>query len=102
MDGGVLGQDGDAAFTFQVVGVHDAIDQFLVGAKDAALAEHGVHQRGFAVVNVGNDGNVANSLIQAFLFYGETGVGRKPGRSGRSSHMVKPMRMLGAAETGLS
>jgi hypothetical protein len=31
---------------------------------------------------VGNNGDVANSLVQAFLcnlFTGETGVGRKPG-----------------------
>jgi hypothetical protein len=33
----------------------------FVGAKSAALLQHGVDQRGFAVVNVGNDGDVANT-----------------------------------------
>ena len=60
-NGGVLGQDGDAALALQLVGVHDAVHQFLVGAKYAALAEHGVHQRGLAVVDVGDDGDVANA-----------------------------------------
>ena len=62
-----FGKDGDAALALQFVGIHDAVDQFLVGAKDAALAEHGVHQRGLAVVHVGNDGDVANLLVQAVL-----------------------------------
>src|SRR6185312_7695030 len=98
-------QDGDSAFALQVIGVHDAIDEFLVGTKDAALAEHGVHQRGFTVVNVGNNGDVANSLVQAFLCNLLTGrrasAANREGQAG-PVHMVKPMRMLGAAETGLS
>ena len=32
----------------------------LVGAEQAALIEHGVHQRGFAVIDVRNDGDIAN------------------------------------------
>ena len=62
-DAGGLGEDGDAALALQVVGVHDALDDFLVVAEDAALAEHGVHQRGLAVVDVGDDGDVADGLI---------------------------------------
>ena len=57
---GVLGQNGDAALALQVVGIHHALDKFLIGAENAALPEHGVHQRGFAVVNVSDDGDVAN------------------------------------------
>ncbi len=60
-NGRVLGQDGDAALALQFVGIHDAVHQLLVGAKYAALAEHGVHQRGLAVVDVGDDGDVANT-----------------------------------------
>ncbi len=60
-DGGVLGQNGDAALALQVVGVHDALDQVLVGAEGAALAQHGVNQRGLAVVHVGDDGDIANA-----------------------------------------
>ena len=59
-DGGVLGQNGDAALALQVVGVHDPLDQMLVGAKRAALPQHGVHQRGLAMVHVGDDGDIAN------------------------------------------
>ena len=32
----------------------------LVGAEDAALVQHGVDQRGLAVVDVGDDGDVAD------------------------------------------
>ena len=59
---GVLGEDGDAALALEVVGIHDALDDGFVGAKNAALAEHGVDQGGFAVVDVGDDGDVANIL----------------------------------------
>ena len=59
-DGGVLGENRDAAFTLQIVGVHDAVDQVLVGAKRAALPQHGVYQRGLAVVNVRDDRDITN------------------------------------------
>ena len=35
----------------------------LVGAENAALTEHGVHQRGFPMVDVRNDGNITNCLV---------------------------------------
>src|SRR5699024_469439 len=57
--GAVLGQDGDAAVTLDVASVHDARGDRLVVAESAALAEHGVYQGGLAVVNVGDDGHVA-------------------------------------------
>ena len=41
----------------------------LVVAEDAALPEHGVHERGLAVVDVGDDGDVAQVLA-----HGEAGV----------------------------
>ena len=59
---GVLGEDGDAALALEVVRVHDALGDGLVGAEDAALAEHGVDQRGLAVVDVGDDGDVEDGL----------------------------------------
>ncbi len=59
-DGGVLGQDGDAALALELVGVHDAVDDGLVLAKGAGLAQHLVDQRGLAVVDVGDDGDVAD------------------------------------------
>jgi hypothetical protein len=59
-DGGVLGQDGDATFALQIIGVHDPLHHRFTLAENAALPEHGVHQRGLAVVHVRDDGNVAN------------------------------------------
>ena len=60
-DGGVLGQNRDAALALQFVRVHDALDVVLVGAKRAALLQHGVDQRGLAVVDVRDDGDIANA-----------------------------------------
>ena len=60
LDRGVLGKNRDATLLFQVVGIHDALDQLLVGGEGAGLAEQLVDQGGFAVVNVGDDGDVAN------------------------------------------
>src|SRR6266404_428023 len=59
---GVFGEDRDAALALKVVGIHDALDEGFVGAEDAGLPEHGVAQGGFAVVDVGDDGDIANVL----------------------------------------
>ena len=42
-DGGVLSQDGDATFPFQVTGVHHALYHCLVISVHTALLEHGIH-----------------------------------------------------------
>ena len=59
---GDLGEDGDAALFFQFVGIHDAFGDCFVSSEDAALAKHGVDQRGLAVVNVRNDSDVTGVL----------------------------------------
>ena len=59
---GDLGEDGDAALAFQIVRIHDALGDCFVGAENAALAKHGVDQRGLAVVNVRNDSDVTGVL----------------------------------------
>ena len=56
---GDLGENGDAALALQIVGIHHAFGDFFVGAENAALPEHGVDQRGLAVVDVRNDGDVS-------------------------------------------
>ena len=71
-DAGDLGEDGDAALAFQLVGIHDAFHVLLVLAEDAALVEHGVHQRGLAMVHVGDDGDVANGGVAGFHLEGGT------------------------------
>ena len=58
-DRAVLGEDGDAALALEVVRVHDALDHVLVRGEGAGLAQELVDQRGFAVVDVGDDGDVA-------------------------------------------
>ena len=58
-DRGRLGEDRDAALALQVVGVHRALDLPLVLAEGAGLLQQTVDQRGFAVVDVGDDGDVA-------------------------------------------
>ena len=57
---GVFGENGNAALALERVGIHDAGLDVLAFAEDAALLEHGVHQRGLAVVDVGDDGDVAD------------------------------------------
>ncbi len=59
VDGAVLGQDGDAALLLQVVGVHHALLDMLVGGEGAGLLQELIHERGLAVVHVGDDGDVA-------------------------------------------
>ena len=45
----------------ELVRVHDALGDGLVGAEGAGLAEHGVDEGGLAVVDVGDDGDVSNN-----------------------------------------
>ena len=59
-DAGGFGENGDAALALQVVRIHDALGDSFVFAENAALAEHGVDQRGLAVVDVRNDRHVAD------------------------------------------
>ena len=59
VDGRLLGQDRDALLALEVARIHDPVDDGLVGAERAGLAEHRVDERGLAVVDVGDDGDVA-------------------------------------------
>ena len=69
---GAFGQDGDAALALQIVGVHGALVHVLVFAHRAGLLEELVHKRGFAMVDMGDDGDIAD--IHEF--------GRSAGRRG--------------------
>jgi hypothetical protein len=61
-DGGVLGEDRDPLLALQVHRVHDPLGHVLVLAERAGLPEHRVDQRRLAVVDVGDDGDVAEIL----------------------------------------
>src|SRR5207244_12122051 len=65
-DGGALGQDGDAALALEVVAVHRLRFHLLVLAEGAGLLEQRVDQRGLAVIDVGDDRNVAKSHLRSF------------------------------------
>ena len=61
--GAVLGQNGDAALTLDVAGVHDALGHHLVVAESTGLLEHLVDQSGLAVVDVRDDRDVAEIFL---------------------------------------
>src|SRR4029077_12530095 len=55
-----LRQDGDAALALEVVRVHRAVRDHLARAELARLAQEAVDQRRLAVIDVGDDGDVAD------------------------------------------
>ena len=57
--GDVLGQDRNPAFPLQVVGVQDAVLSQFVVTEVPGLTEHAVNKGRFAVINMRNDGDVA-------------------------------------------
>ena len=63
MHGGVLRQNRDAALALELVAVHGPLGDTLVGAKHPGLAKHGIDERGLAVIDVRDDGDVAAERI---------------------------------------
>ena len=55
----VLGEDGDALLPLEVHRVHDPLGDVLVGPEGARLPQQLVDEGGLAVVDVGDDGHVA-------------------------------------------
>ena len=76
--GRVLGHDRDAALALQIDVVERALRHPLVRAEDAALMQERIHEGGLAVVDVGDDGHVAQNGI------GGVGHGRRS--RGRTFH----------------
>ena len=64
---GAFGQNGDPPLPLLVVGVHGALDRGLIGSEDAGLGEELVNQGGFAMVDVGDDGDIAKG--HGFLIF---------------------------------
>jgi hypothetical protein len=60
VDGQILGQDRDAPLLLELVRIHHPLGDVLVGGKAAGLDQQLVDQGGLAVVDVGDDGDVAN------------------------------------------
>ena len=61
-DRGVLGQNRDAFFFFQISGVHGAVGDGSVGGESTRLGEHGINQGGLTVVYVSDDGDVSHVI----------------------------------------
>lgn len=59
LDRGVLRQDGDATLFFLVVGVHHPLAFRFFAVEGAGQLQQLVHQGGLAMVDVGDDGDVA-------------------------------------------
>jgi hypothetical protein len=62
VQGGRLGQDGDAPLTLLVIAVHGPFLDPLVVPEHVGPLEQGVHEGGLAVIDVGDDGKVADLL----------------------------------------
>ena len=60
---GVLGENGDTFLSLKVAGVHYSFGDFLVRGEDAGLFQHRVNQGGFPVVDVGDDGYIAEFML---------------------------------------
>ena len=58
-DRGILGQDGNAALALLVIAIHDQFRAFIATVKGAGLTQQLVNHRGFTMVNVGDDGDIA-------------------------------------------
>ena len=59
VDGGVLGENRDAAFALELVAVHGALGDAFVRPEHAALVQEGIDERGLAVIDVGDNRDVA-------------------------------------------
>ena len=68
--GGRFGENGDPALTFQIVAIHGAFVHGLVLTERTGLFEQFVNQGGFPVVNVGDDGDIAQIHVRSLKLLG--------------------------------
>ena len=61
-NGGILRLDRDASLAFLVHRVHGTLVDGLVFTEGSGLFEHLVHEGGFAMINVGDDGDVTDAI----------------------------------------
>src|SRR5690606_30471595 len=103
-DGGVLGQDGAPAFLLLIVAVHHALGEDGAFVQGARLLEQLVDEGGLAVVDVGDDGDIAQALdghgfggrvIRTRCREGGRARGRVEG-SGLLYGVNSPVRAIGA------
>ena len=66
INGGILRKNGNSAFALEIIGIEHTSGDSFPFTKDARLVQEGINQGGFAVVNVGNDRNIANRRACVF------------------------------------
>ena len=60
LDGGGLGENGDAALALLIVGVHHAVDHGLVSGEGAGGTQQRVDQGGLAMIDVSDQSDVTD------------------------------------------
>jgi hypothetical protein len=58
-DRGAFGENRDSALALEIVAIHRALRHLLISAERAGLLQHGVDQRGLAMVDMGDNSDVA-------------------------------------------
>ncbi len=91
-DRGRLGEDGDAALLLEVVRVHRPFLDPLVVAEGPGLRQELVDERRLAVVDVGDDGDVAqlHGVSEASRARHATGCGNAAGSAGSLNRAIAP------------
>ena len=88
----VLGDDGDAPLALEIARIEDAIAHLVDIAEQLALSHHRVDERRFSMIDMGDDGDVADILsahrAPLFLMFLNTpgdinSLGLKPGACSR-------------------
>ena len=57
---GVLGENGNALLTLQIVGIHHTIRDFLTLVEHVGLCQHGIDQRGLTMIDVCHNRYISN------------------------------------------
>jgi len=61
-DGCVLCQNRNPAFSFQIIGIHDAFLDLLVFPEDLSLFQHGINQGRLPMIHMRDDRNISDIL----------------------------------------
>src|SRR3989442_7206757 len=72
-----LGENRDSALALEIVGIENALHYFFICPENAALPQHGIDQRRLPVIDVSNDGYVANRAVMHNLPSYKRGISHK-------------------------
>jgi hypothetical protein len=67
MNGGVLSEDRNTSFLFEVHAIHDPLDHLLIGSKRATLLQQRVDQGCLPVIDVSNNGDITAKRVGDLL-----------------------------------